>query len=631
MPRRSVILASTMNPRSSHPSIARNLTRLALLGAGLPALIVLLLSLSGQIGPGTGQSALDPDSEAGKAAIVAPLRASAEAQALAVEARLGRLAYSSQVLAAYTKQVLLKPEVYAPTTSQQVPQPQNSQSGAGAASPGAADKGAAAKPGTDKYSGKDAAAVPATEQAGAEASPSAPGTSAKPESDPAAPAAGDKAAGATGNPALPSGAKAKLDNPIMYSQGKDGALRKVMDDGDAAVFYRNRGIASGFTAYEKQRLYATAALDVLLKQAVTGDKLAGQAFILTNDSLLRTYPYIDTMQIDGNKDLTDTPLFAWSADKANIEGVVWTSPYCSWISGGWVVACLSPVLISDKLVAVAGCEVSLEGLEQEVLTLKIGGGSVSWLQRPDGTLLAAAEGGEELLGVKALSGAPVPSEEQPAKTITDDANVLLKKLAVFAKYLDTDVFAEGTSLRSYGDSADGKYLALVALPSEKWVLGATLESQIARAMFADKQRAGERRMRQVMLVVGIFLGGVLLSLLLAWLEARRLVRPLQVLTHKSREIARSGRLMPLALSEESELGDLSRAMQDAMDSLTRSAAAQEGMASDAASNLLGQSGADFSVAIDATSDAPAGPDIDPPSVSAANPADAQTPTPRSGD
>ncbi|MCC7477591.1 hypothetical protein IT575_03950 [bacterium] len=551
-----------MNPRSSHPSIARNLTRLALLGAGLPAAIVLLLTLMGIIGPGSAESALDPDSEDGRNAIILPLKASAEAQALAVEARLGRLAYSSQVLAAYTKQVLLKPEVYAPTTSQQVPQPQNTAAPAKTAAPAGSAEGSAAGA-TDKYSS-------ATDKSPAAADPAAPAS-------PPADAAGG---------GMPSGAKAKLDNPIMYSQGRDGALRKVMDDGDAAVFYRSRGAGTAFTAYEKQRLYATAALDVLLKEAVSGDKLAGQAFILTNDSLLRTYPFVDTMQIEGAKDLTDTPLFAWSADKANTEGVVWTSPYCSWISGGWVVACLSPVLIGDKLVAVAGCEVSLEGVEQEVLTLKIGGGSVSWLQRPDGTLLAAAEGGEELLGVKALSGAPVPDEEKPAKAITDDANVLLKKLAVFADQLDTDVFAAGTSLSIYGKQEDGKYLALVPLPSERWVLGATLESKIARAMYADRNEAGVRRWRQTWLVAGIFLAGIALSLLLAWLEARRLVRPLQVLTHKSREIARSGKVMPLALSEESELGDLSRAMQDAVDSLARPAAESAAPDSPAASLLF---------------------------------------------
>lgn len=556
-----------MESTSGSRRIARDLTRLALLGAGLPGLILIVLSLLGVLGPVAGRIAVDPDSAAGREALTNPLRDGAEARGQAVEARLSRLAHSSQILAAYAKQVLTHPEVYAPTTSQPVQQPQNTAPSTSANPPG---KYTPAAPGGDKSadSNSGSAAASTTDNAAPSAAADKPG--------------GTQAGSAGGQ--MPAGAKSKLDNPLMYSKSSDGALRKVLDDGGAAVFYRSRGSGVEFTAYEKQRLFATAALDVLLQESVKGDPLCGQAFVLTNDSLLRTYPFKDLMFLEGEKDLTDTPLFAWSKDKANAEGVVWTSPYSSWISGSWVVACLSPIEIGGKLVGVAGCEVSLKGLEDEVLN-EGGKDSICWLQRPDGTLLAAATGGAELLGVKALSSAPVPDETTPAKAITDDANILVKHLAVFADQMSEKDFEAGTAVRPYGDKQQGKYLATVALPDEQWLFGATLESRVAGSLHELKAVAIRERLRQILIVIGTVVFGLLLSLLLAWLESRRLGRPLQVLTHKSREIARTARAMPLALSEEGELGELSRAMQDALDAV---ATRPEETKPDAASLLLSE-------------------------------------------
>jgi hypothetical protein len=371
----------------------------------------------------------------------------------------------------------------------------------------------------------------------------------------------------------PSGAKAKLDNPILYSKGKDGALRKLMDDGGSGVFYRARSGDTSFTAYEKQRLFATAALDSLLKQAVASDPLCRSSFVLTNDGLLRTYPYSDMLSLEGAKDLTETPLFAWDKAKANTQGVVWTAPYASWISDAWVVACLSPVKFGDKLVAVAGCELSLEALQKDVLSFSLGSGSACWLQRPDGVLLAATAGGEELLGATALAGAPLPDEEVPARKITDEANLFTQARAVFLEQIAAEEIQHAAFVQAYGEAKDGKYLATAPLDSQDWLLGATIQSALAQRLALMQTAASRVRLRGLLLLSAVLLIGLGLAYVLGWITARGITRPLRVVEHRAREVALTGKPHTVALSDDSEVGALAHAVQQAFDRLLQGQAA----------------------------------------------------------
>ena len=176
-----------------------------------------------------------------------------------------------------------------------------------------------------------------------------------------------------------------LENPIYYSKSNDGALRKIIDDGGSVIYYRKPSTNRDFTHYEQQKLQVTARLDALLKGPARMDSLVSHAYIVTNDSMLRSYPFLDVSTWPGDKDLTKPAMYAWSPDKANEDGLVWTSPYVSHLSGEWVIGCLGNVEVgssqSRHQAAVVGCEIKIANLMDEMLALSIGSGGISWLYR----------------------------------------------------------------------------------------------------------------------------------------------------------------------------------------------------------------------------------------------------------
>ncbi len=356
-----------------------------------------------------------------------------------------------------------------------------------------------------------------------------------------------------------------LDNPLLYIKGKDGAIRKLIDDGRPGVFFRARG-SGQFTVFDKQRLLASAALDPLLKQTGSGP-LAAQAFLLTSDSLLRTAPFRDLGSMGSSRDLTQTPLFAWKADKAGKRGVVWTAPYPSPLCGKWVIAALAGVQQNGKLVAVVGAEVPASALQENVLTFPLGSGSLSWLMRADGVLLAAPAGAEAQLGLKPLADADMPDAEQAGGKLLEAANIYIKGTEQISGPLA--VMQSSAEAAFEVVKIDGRNMYLVTAPVEgtDLKLGALLHSPLADALETDEQQRYALAGRTGLSLLIALAVAALLVLAASTIVARRITVPLAMLTQKVRQAASSGRRVPLAIADDSEIGTLSKAVQDLVDRL----------------------------------------------------------------
>lgn len=365
--------------------------------------------------------------------------------------------------------------------------------------------------------------------------------------------------------AVPAPPAPGLDKPLLYSKGADGAIRKLIDDGGPAVFFRARG-SGQFALNDKQRLLGSAALDPLLKQISKGP-LAGQAFLLTSDSLLRTAPFRDLSAIKANRDLTDTPLFAWKKEKADEAGVVWTTPYPSLLSGQWVIAALAGVNIGPRMVAVVGAEVPAKALQDNALNFPIGSGSVSWIERADGVLLAAPPSAESVLGVKPLADSELPSEDKAGKKILEETNLYLKGSESLAKPLAKMQASDKAEVEGIKVADTNRYVVTAPIEGTDLKLGALLESPLIDRLLYQKH-AGRGAVSRVLIGLLVALTvAALLVLIASVIAARRITVPLSMLTAKVRESAASGKKVPVALAENSEVGALSRAVQDLIDKL----------------------------------------------------------------
>ena len=371
-----------------------------------------------------------------------------------------------------------------------------------------------------------------------------------------------------------------LDNPLFYSDSDDGAVRKLIDDGRPAVYFAKP--ASGkFTTFDLQRLHALAALDPLLMEP-TRNPLCSQMFVITRDNLLRTYPFHDFSLWSADKDL-GKPRNYWSDEKADENGVLWTSPYFSAFTDTWVIACISAIRVGDRIVAVAGCEIDLKVLSEEILTFSLSQGGSCWLIKPiplEGDkparwlLLAAQSGARDMLGAVPLSAAELPTEKHTGVHILEESDILgharAETLQLLKGQLNINAESPGQVLSTTEITyTDGSYLASAPIAGPGWILGGVSEYnsiQAVRSFVGEIENSTRHRL--VVLFAAVFTA-VILAFAFAWFEARRIAQPLQILGQQVKQATLTKRTSSVSIADDGEIGALATAVQDLIDATTK--------------------------------------------------------------
>jgi hypothetical protein len=379
-----------------------------------------------------------------------------------------------------------------------------------------------------------------------------------------APSGGQATNVASGDKALPPTDQGQtVDNSLFYVTGQDGALRKAVNDKKSAVFFQRRPGGIPFANSDMNRVYATATLEPLLKGAQDGEPLVSSVYVITSDNLIRTYPIVDVTGWPADKDFTGLAMYAYMADKANKEGVVWTSPYVSHLTKQWVVACLGGVMLNGHKAAVCGVELSLSKLAEQTLDFSLGEGATCWLQQDDGTLLAAQPGGDALLRVIPIGKAELPAEKRPDSKIKSEAN--LQQSGAKDVVAALGQAKAGGPLAAVGEAAKAQYAGLAPVEGVGWDLCGLLPfpelARLRQAEALDKRAAAQ----QMPWIIGLSALGAVLGMLLGYFEARRISQPLQILTQRLRRNIASRSASPVAIADDSEVGGLAAACQELVD------------------------------------------------------------------
>jgi len=377
-----------------------------------------------------------------------------------------------------------------------------------------------------------------------------------------------------------------FDSALYYADAEDGAIFKIVDSGSSGAFYPPPMPNSQHSDLNRQRLYATAALDPLLVKTKTAEPLCALCFILTDDNLLRTYPFLDFTGWTADKKLTETPMYAYRSDKANSGGVVWTAPYPSRVlePTRWVVACLAPVTLGDQTVGVAGIEIDLATLSDELLEFSLGEGGTCWLVKPcpatttepnphpeQWLVLAGQTGTRRVVNVTPYDRIEESTDEVDAVQIADDADMLAHGPAEMIEALRGNTSdAAMVSLSQTSDQLDdGSFLAAEPVTNAEWMLCGEANCP-ATAALADYQRGLEGSLvKRLSFGLGALLLGLVLAFGLTWFESRRLSRPLAILTQQVRQAGVSGKAASVAIADEGELGQLAGAVQQLVDISSR--------------------------------------------------------------
>jgi hypothetical protein len=355
-----------------------------------------------------------------------------------------------------------------------------------------------------------------------------------------------------------------VENPVYYPRGADGALRKPVDDGLSAAFYMARDGQRNFTEFEHQQLYATATLDPLLRNIILSDKLCDAAYIATKDGLMRIYPWANLQSWPGTRNpMAELTMCSYGKEKANAQGVVWTKPYESKLSGKWCIACVAPVIAEGKVVGVAGCEISADKLLHELLGDTETADRYVWLARPEGVILAAQNAAVAKLGITPVSDAALAN----TGNIQDKAF----KAATVNGDGPTDVANAWAALDKAGGVKQvqtGASVVLVgkaSLPASGFNLGAAYELPALTAIERYISGMRQAQVPALLALLGVIALGTLLAVLAAGLEARRITHSLGILTTQVRSVVDTGVTTAVVIDDHGELGDLSDAMQALID------------------------------------------------------------------
>ena len=180
-----------------------------------------------------------------------------------------------------------------------------------------------------------------------------------------------------------------------------GALTTWRDDGGTAVYY-SALTPKGEAQYAK--LEQLAAIDPLLRDITLANPLIVQAYINTDDSQTRIWPWIDAAQLFDPRMDVRAFNFYYEADARHNprRGVVWTDAYVDPAGKGWLVSAIAPVYTGDVLEGVVGADVTVDRIVADVLRQDLPWQGFLILIGKSGTLLALPPQGERLFNLKEL-------------------------------------------------------------------------------------------------------------------------------------------------------------------------------------------------------------------------------------
>lgn len=354
-----------------------------------------------------------------------------------------------------------------------------------------------------------------------------------------------------------------IENPAYYPRGADGALRKPVDDGLSAVFYMAREGKREFTEFEHQQLYATSVMDPLLIHSTKTDALCACAYIATKDGLLRMYPWANLQSWPGGRNvMAELTMCSYGKDKANAQGVVWTKPYASKLSGKWAIACVAPIISKGAVVGVAGCEINLDSLPQALFTQSKDW--LEWFEHPEGMVVAApVDGRERLGGATPLSALALAKTGMTEKKAFDAASILKSSKGELADAWTKLGSSDG--LMSISNGSDVSLVGRAKLPTLGWSLCAISE-QPGLAALAQYSEQSRKVQIPVYLLLAVIIGlSTVIAGVLAGLEGRRIAAPLTIMAAQVRSVIDTGVVAAVATHDEGELGELSRAVQELVD------------------------------------------------------------------
>lgn len=181
-----------------------------------------------------------------------------------------------------------------------------------------------------------------------------------------------------------------------------GVRYSPVDDGGAAVFYSS---ATPAARQDLDKVARLRRLEPLMKELKARNPLVASLYFNSWDSLNHIYPWFLTLdQYPADMVIPDYSFYYLADAEHNpARGVVWTEVYLDPAGHGWMMSATAPVYRGDFLEGVAGIDITVSGILEQIGQLRVPWSGYAMLVSDDLSIMALPEPGEVDFGIAELT------------------------------------------------------------------------------------------------------------------------------------------------------------------------------------------------------------------------------------
>jgi hypothetical protein len=255
----------------------------------------------------------------------------------------------------------------------------------------------------------------------------------------------------------------KAVRPEHYAFAPNGVYYRKVQDGAPTVF------VSGYMPIDaelKRVTWFTEAINPALVKVTRANLAVVQSYYNERRSLNRIYPPFDTLaQYEPKMNIPEFNFYYLADAKHNpARKVVWVNaPYVDPAGRGWMVSCIAPVYVKDRLEGVVGLDVTVQRLTER----HIPPDGASLLVGPGGVIVSAGEKALRLLNMPLLSEHRYAESVKSDQYQSDDFN-LLKARTASVRSAAEEILKKGSRRASFVVGDTQAVILAQPLPALGW-------------------------------------------------------------------------------------------------------------------------------------------------------------------
>ncbi|MDD0844629.1 hybrid sensor histidine kinase/response regulator [Pseudomonas sp. Gutcm_11s] len=298
-----------------------------------------------------------------------------------------------------------------------------------------------------------------------------------------------------------------------HASTPEGVYYSRSDDSRAASFY-----SSSTKSQDRDKALRLSRVDPLMRSIRQADPLVAAVYFNSWDSYNRIYPYFDVLQQYPHDMVIPQYNFYYLADGEHnpARGTVWTEVYLDPAGQGWMMSAIAPVYRDNFLEGVAGLDVTVGQMLNEIGNLQVPWQGYALLVGGDNAIMALPAAGEKDFGLRELTS--YSYAEAVRREVLKPADFKLNRQAGLQPLL------EGMAAKRHGVvevqlGGRGQLMAWSEIPQTGWRLLLVVDEA---NIFSETNRlAAQYQTIGYLLIAGLAFFYLLFGTWM-WLRSRRL-------------------------------------------------------------------------------------------------------------